>query len=137
MPPSPAEPRQRPRIVFVFGSNLAGRHGKGAALDAAREWGAERGRGEGPTGRAFALPTKDENMQPLPLEEISEYVRRFVCYANAHPHNLFVLTPIGTGLAGQSRRDVWAMLQRHGIPGNVVLSASWVSPEVRFGVADA
>lgn len=59
-------------VVFVFGSNLAGRHGKGAALEAAQHWGAQYGVGEGRTGNAYALPTKDANLRTLPLLEIEQ-----------------------------------------------------------------
>ena len=50
-------------MIFVFGSNLAGRHGAGAALYAARKYGAKYGVGVGRTGDAYALPTKDENLK--------------------------------------------------------------------------
>ena len=50
--------------IFVFGSNQAGRHGKGSALEARRNHGAVYGVGEGPTGNAYAIPT------------IAQYVRK-------------------------------------------------------------
>ena len=52
--------------IFVFGSNLAGRHGKGAALFARQERGAIYGVGQGRTGNAYAIPTKDERLRTLP-----------------------------------------------------------------------
>lgn len=89
-----------PRQIFVFGSNLAGRHGKGAALEARQKWGAVYGVGHGRTGNAYAIPTKDENLRTLPLNLIAEYVWHFVTYARHHPELRFLLTPIGCGLAG-------------------------------------
>ena len=50
-------------MIFVFGSNLAGRHGKGAALHAKKFYGAEYGVGVGPTGNAYAIPTKDSDLK--------------------------------------------------------------------------
>ena len=66
------------RDIFVFGSNLAGRHGKGAALYAAKNFGAERGVGEGETGDSYAIPTKDENLQTLPLSAVEAAIVRFI-----------------------------------------------------------
>lgn len=65
------------RRVFVFGSNLAGRHGKGAALAARREHGAIYGQGEGPQGFANAIPTNDAQLSTLPLEAIAAHVEAF------------------------------------------------------------
>lgn len=59
-----------PHLVFVFGSNLAGRHGKGAALIARDCFGARYGAAEGLTGRAYALPTKDAELRFLPFQTI-------------------------------------------------------------------
>lgn len=114
--------------VFVFGSNRAGRHGKGAALHAALHHGAVKGVGEGPTGTAYAIPTKDEQLRPLTIEDIAAGVGRFLDHARANPGQTFLLTPVGCGLAGHSRRDVWAILARHGVPPNVRLSSTWVTP---------
>lgn len=89
-----------PRPIFVFGSNLAGRHGKGAALAALREHGAIYGRGVGPQGFAYAIPTKDARLATLPLEVVALHVADFLGYARAHPELTFRVTPIGCGLAG-------------------------------------
>lgn len=85
--------------VFVFGSNLAGRHGKGEALRARREWGAVCGKAEGRWGFSYGIPTKDENLHPLPLSEIQGYVKRFIEYAQAHPSTVFLVTRVGCGYA--------------------------------------
>ena len=86
--------------VFVFGSNLAGRHGKGAALWARIHRGAVYGQGEGRQGNSYAIPTKDERIRTLPLERVAKGVARFLSYARAHPDEQFQVTPIGCGLAG-------------------------------------
>lgn len=86
--------------VFVFGSNLAGRHGKGAALWARQHRGAIYGQGVGPQGNSYAIPTKDENLRTLPLATVYRHCRDFLAYTLAHDDRLFELTPIGCGLAG-------------------------------------
>jgi hypothetical protein len=113
--------------VFVFGSNLAGRHGKGAALDAVNLYGAVRGVSEGMTGHSYALPTKDAALRPLPLADIEAAIVRFLDYAKSNRRDAFLLTPVGCGLAGHSKRSIWAILQKHGVPENVYLASSWVS----------
>ena len=97
--------------VFVFGSNLAGRHGKGAALAARKYHGAKYGIGEGPQGNSYAIPTKDEQLKSLPLTEILHGVHRFIMYAEAHPELTFEVTPIGCGLAGYEPRQIAPMFR--------------------------
>jgi hypothetical protein len=115
-------------MIFVFGSNLAGRHGKGAALDAVRFYGAELGVGSGPTGSAYAIPTKDANLRPLPFDQVAKGVEEFIEYAKGNPRKEFLLTPVGCGLAGHSRRQVWQVMTRAGVPSNVYLASTWVTP---------
>jgi hypothetical protein len=107
-------------FVFVFGSNLAGRHGKGAALHARRECGAIYGQGVGRQGQSYAIPTKDEHLRTLPLDRISQYVVQFLEYARQHPNEQFYVTPVGTGLAGYSVSDIDPMFD--GAPDNCILS---------------
>lgn len=96
-------------IIFVFGSNLAGRHGKGAALEARKKWGAIYGQGEGLQGRSWAIPTKDSNLKPLPLTNIRRYVENFLTFAAENPDYTFKLTAIGTGLAGYDASQIGPM----------------------------
>jgi hypothetical protein len=92
--------------IFVFGSNLAGRHGAGAALWAWRNCGAIYGQGEGLQGDSYAIPTKDEWLLTLPLERISNHVEKFKQFAREHPELQFSVTPVGCGLAGYSPDDI-------------------------------
>jgi hypothetical protein len=114
-------------MIFVFGSNLAGIHGAGAARYAYEKLGAEWGVGRGLTGSCYALPTKNEDIWSMPWPWVKENIREFVQYAKDNPFLLFALTPVGTGLAGHSKRDVWEALQEFGIPDNVYLTSSWVT----------
>lgn len=97
--------------IFVFGSNLAGRHGKGAALHAKLNHGAIYGQGYGLQGRSFAIPTKDFYLRSLPLTEIQIYVNSFKTYAKNHPELTFNVTRIGCGLAGYTDTDIAPMFK--------------------------
>jgi hypothetical protein len=111
--------------IFVFGSNLAGRHGAGAALHARHFYGAVYGVGRGRTGRAYAIPTKDEELKRLWLPEIAEHVGDFLLYAQQHAELRFKVTRIGCGLAGY-RDDQIAPLFR-GASENCDMPAGWRS----------
>ena len=109
--------------VFVFGSNTAGRHGKGAALDARKYHGAVYGVGVGRTGNAYAIPTKDHNIKTLPLADIKVYVDQFIDYAKSHPELTFQVTKIGCGLAGYQESDIEPMFIN--APINCELPEGW------------
>jgi len=111
--------------IFVFGSNLAGRHGKGAALCARQEHGAEYGVGEGRTGNAYAIPTKGHRLEVLPLDDIRRSVWRFLKYAAQHPDEQFFVTRIGCGLAGYTDAQISPFFA--GASSNVELPAGWAS----------
>lgn len=128
-----------PSLTFVFGSNKASIHGAGAALHAAYEHGAcdsEFGDGFGPmlslewmgeygedAVPSFAIPTKDERIQTLPLSEIKRYVNRFIGYAIYRPDLRFDVTRIGCGLAGYSDKDIAPMFRN--APENCLLPDGW------------
>src|SRR4051812_36796296 len=92
--------------VFVFASNLAGNHGNGSALEAKENWGAMQGIGIGPTGNAYAIPTKDERLSVLPLTRIKVYVDRFLRYAEAHHELDFEVVAIGCGNSGYKAHEI-------------------------------
>lgn len=108
---------------FVFGSNLAGRHGAGAALFAKRHHGAVTGIGVGPQGRSYAIPTKDRDVRTLPLPTIEYYVKQFIDYARAHPSDIFNVTRIGCGLAGYKDSDIAPMFKN--ASANCKLPEGW------------
>lgn len=85
----------RPDEVFVFGSNLAGSHGGGAAYVAWRKFGAIMGQGVGLQGQSYGIPTMQGG-----VETIRPYVDDFIAFAKAHPELFFYVTRIGCGIAG-------------------------------------
>ena len=109
--------------IFVFGSNLAGRHGKGAALTAFKEHGAVYGQGYGLQGTCFAIPTKDEELKTLPLNKIRDYVQSFIKFAKLNPDLKFSVTRIGCGLAGYEDADIAPFFKD--APENCILPAGW------------
>lgn len=117
--------------IFVFGSNEAGRHGKGAALHARNHCGAIYGQGEGLQGQSYAIPTKDAHLRTLPVPVIASYVARFLAFARARPGMRFELTPIGCGLAGYKPADIAPLFAD--APDNVRLPASFVEVLTRTG----
>lgn len=92
--------------IFVFGSNLAGMHGAGAAKQAQKFYGARSGQGVGLRGRSYAIPTKDFDIETLPLETISQYVMRFVKFTQENQNAEFFISRVGCGYAGYTDKDM-------------------------------
>ena len=98
--------------VFVFGANLSSIHGGGAAKLAYEKFGAIWGGRMGIQGKSYAIPTKSEGItRTLSIEEIQPYVQQFIQWAKYHTGNVFLVTAIGTGLAG-IESDIMAELFR-------------------------
>ncbi|MFG1413407.1 hypothetical protein V5G24_20055 [Xanthobacter sp. VTT E-85241] len=97
--------------IFVFGSNLAGRHGAGAALWARQNRGAVYGQGEGLQGHSYGIPTKDGALKTRSLSAIDRSVRTFLEFARRRPDLTFQVTPIGCGLAGYRHEDIAPMFR--------------------------
>lgn len=111
----------RPGEVFVFGSNLAGFHGGGAARIAHARFGAVWGVGVGPAGNSYAIPTMQGG-----VEAIRPYVDRFIEYAANHPERHFLVTPIGCGIAGFSPEQIAPLFASAASLSNVSLPASFL-----------
>ena len=94
--------------VFVFGSNLKGVHGAGAAKQALH-YGAKSGYGTGRSGQSYAIPTKDRSIQTLSLSEIRIHISDFNQYAKANRGTEFFVTRVGCGLAGYDDYDIAPM----------------------------
>ncbi len=86
--------------IFVFGSNLEGRHGGGAAA-VAKKWGAIWGQGVELQGQTYAIPTMQGG-----VETIKPYVDEFLLFAKAHPELKFLVTEIGCGIAGFTVQEI-------------------------------
>ena len=110
-------------MIFVFGSNLAGIHGAGAALQAVKEYGAIYGHGIGRQGSSYGIPTKGHGIQTLPLGNIGEHVLDFLSYAREHGDEEFFVTRIGCGLAGYKDEDIAPMFVD--APSNCDLPWNW------------
>jgi hypothetical protein len=116
-------PRDDDRWILVFGSNLAGRHGAGAALLAQTEFGAEPGVGQGVRGRSYAIPTKGYRLEVLPLTEIAIAVGEFVEFARLRPDLQFFVTRVGCGLAGYRNEQIAPMFAH--APDNCSFARQW------------
>lgn len=92
--------------IFVYGSNLSGRHGKGSALIAKQKYGAVQGRGIGFSGQSYGIPTKDENLQILEPYQIVFGIKEFVDFTYTHPDLKFFVTAIGCGLASRDPKGI-------------------------------
>lgn len=87
--------------IFVFGSNLAGMHGGGAARVAVEKFGAVMGQGVGLQGQCYAIPTMQGG-----VETIEPYVEEFLQFAKEHPNLTFLVTRIGCGIAGFKDEEI-------------------------------
>jgi len=116
-----------PGRIFCFGSNLAGKHGAGAAKYAREHCGAIYGHGEGLQGTSYAIPTKDGKLRTLPLTSIRQYVENFLAFARvclkSFPDMRFFVSRIGCGLAGYSDEDIAPMFKD--APDNCELPEGW------------
>ena len=106
--------------VFVFGSNLAGMHGGGAARVARLRFGAVMGRGVGLQGQSYAIPTMQGG-----VDTIRPYVDEFIAFAKNHPEKRFLVTPIGCGIAGFEPEDIAPLFAEARTVDNIALPESF------------
>lgn len=106
--------------IFVFGSNLAGRHGGGAARIAYERFGAVMGQGVGLQGQCYAIPTMQGG-----VETIKPYVDEFILFAQQHPELTFLVTRIGCGIAGFRDEEIAPLFADAHLLPNVVLPPRW------------
>jgi hypothetical protein len=110
----------KPDEIFVFGSNLAGMHGGGAAYAAWRKFGAIMGQGVGLQGQSYGIPTMQGG-----VETIQPYVDDFIIFAKAHPELFFYVTRIGCGIAGFRDEEIAPLFTAaKGVP-NICLPESF------------
>ena len=111
----------QPNEVFVFGSNLAGMHGGGAARVARKLFGAVMGQGVGLQGQSYAIPTMQGG-----VETIGPYVDEFVAFAAAHPEMKFYVTRIGCGIAGFTAEEIAPLFKDALGKPNIVLPRDFI-----------
>ena len=112
----------QPNQIFVFGSNLQGAHGGGAALAAYNYFGAIWGQGVGLQGHSYAIPT----MQG-PVYSIKPYVDEFIEFARKHPEYEFLVTRVGCGIAGFKDADIAPLFKDALEIDNIRLPQSFLS----------
>lgn len=113
----------KPNQIFVFGSNMSGKHYGGAAKQAADQFGAQYGIGEGLTGQCYAFPTLDEHFMQVSHNVLR--AARLMLYkcAEANPDKEFLLTPVGTGIAGFSEVHMKKLFKN--APSNIRKPEGW------------
>ena len=97
----------QPNEIFVFGSNLAGMHGGGAARLAYQKFGAIWGQGVGLQGQSYGIPTMQGGVDTL-----KPYVDEFIEFAKTHPQLKFLVTEIGCGIAGFSVEEIAPLFEQ-------------------------
>lgn len=119
-------------MIFVFGSNVLGRHGAGAAREAFEKHGAVMGQGEGMYGQSYALPTVGIPMLPLSVGEVDDAVARFLNLADVRPDLTFQVTRVGCGLAGFTDAEIAPLFAD--APENCQFDEAWKEwlPNKRF-----
>ncbi len=110
----------QPNEVFVFGSNVRGVHYGGAAAFAVGRFGAIMGQGEGLQGHSYAIPTMEG------MENMRAVVDRFIAFAQEHPELIFLVTPIGCGIAGYTPEEVAPLFREAATLPNICLPASFM-----------
>ena len=108
--------------VFVFGSNLAGMHGGGAAYVAFKKFGAVMGCGVGLRGQSYAIPTMQGG-----VETIKPYVDEFIAFASDHPEFFFYVTRIGCGIAGFRDKEIAPLFAKALGLENICLPKSFIN----------
>ncbi len=110
--------------VFVFGSNLEGMHGGGAAFAAWKKFGAVMGCGVGLRGQSYAIPTMQGG-----VETIEPYVSSFISFAKEHPELFFYVTRIGCGIAGFRDKEIAPLFSEAVSLENVCLPESFLKAQ--------
>ena len=112
--------------IFVFGSNLEGMHGGGAARIAYEEFGAIWGQGVGLQGQCYGLPTMHGG-----VNDIKPYVDEFIDFAKSHPELKFLVTRIGCGIAGFTDKEMAPLFKDAIEIENIYLPESFYSNILR------
>lgn len=107
--------------IFVFGSNLKGLHGGGAARIAYQKFGAQWGKGVGMQGKCYAIPTMHGG-----VDVIKPYVDDFIEFALSNKEYTFLVTRIGCGIAGFSANEIAPLFAKTINAENILLPMDFV-----------
>jgi len=112
--------------IFVFGSNLSGRHSKGAAKQALT-WGAKWGQAAGLQGKTYGIPTiaAPGIGNKISIARIKPYVDRFIEFAKEHPELTFLVTEVGCGLAYHGAEEMAPLFKESVMIENIHLPKSF------------
>lgn len=119
---------KREHMIFVFGSNLDGIHGAGAAKYANQKRGAKWGAGEGLMGTCYALPTKGHKISYMDLEDVVGYIENFCQFALTTPNASYMVTQVGCGLGGFTKQEIapaFAEFMNHHPHTNLFFDEEW------------
>ncbi len=108
--------------IFVFGSNLDGYHGGGAAYLAFKKFGAVWGQGVGLQGQSYAIPTMQGG-----VSTIKPYVDEFIAFTKEHTELYFYVTRIGCGIAGFTDADIAPLFADAAELENIALPESFIA----------
>lgn len=107
--------------IFVFGSNLDGLHGGGAARVAYQKFGAQWGKGVGMQGKSYGIPTMHGG-----VDEIKPYVDEFIEFALSNKEYTFLVTRIGCGIAGFKANEIAPLFAKAINAENILLPMDFV-----------
>lgn len=114
--------------VFVFGSNLAGKHIAGAARQAREQFGAVDGTAKGVTGQCYTFPTLGTRLEPLRTRRLLDARDTLYRTCKSNPDKRFLLTKIGCGIAGYPEPFMKTLFTNP--PDNLILPDDWIQPKV-------
>lgn len=136
-----------PNTIFVFGSNIEGKHGLGAAKIARDQFGAIYGQSEGLQGNSYAIPTKDlsKGTRSISKEQIINSIKEMYKVARNTPSKVFKIAYMGTDknnekalLSGYTNKELADMFveasKEVAIPSNVQFSFEWVNAGFLNGI---
>lgn len=113
--------------IFVFGSNLSGIHGAGAAKVAHAKYGAKYGKGKGLQGHSYALATKGFNIEPISLQLVAKHIQEFMAFAYDNKGTDFKVTQVGCDIGGFTKLQIAPMFTYSAYTGsNLYFDTAWI-----------
>lgn len=113
------------QTVIVPDGSIIGYKMAWSAGEKVNAFGAEWGIGEGLTGHCYAFPTLDKEMRPLLQSDLIDSRHKLYATCNALPEKTFLLTAVGTGIAGNSHDYMKEIFTSQATPGNLILPEEW------------